>query len=158
MDNEWGYVSGSANSEYNCIAYAIKTPPKINNIYFWVTDAVPTLFGLTPSNPTMPSLNGTGCITSIDTFGNNNGIFEDSDIDLFFTHSYWGGNTTAASISVSKILFYSGFHAAKKSSRTDGCYPSWNMFESKCGEEEIIIHRAEQLTGGAYGNIYKKYK
>ncbi len=158
VDNEWGYVNGSANEEYNCIAYAIKTPPKINNIYFWVNDAVPTSFGLTPSNPTMPSLIGNGCVTSMDTFGNNNGVFENSDIDAFFTHSYWGNNVTASTVSESKILYYSGFHAAKKSSRANGCYPSWNMFESKCGEEEIIIHRAEQLNGGIYGNIQKKYK
>ncbi len=158
IDNEWGYVSGSANPEYNCIAYAIKSPPKINNVYFWVNDAVSTLYGLTPSNPVMPSMNGNGCETSMDTFGNNNGVFENSDIDAFFTHPYWGNNVTASTVSESKILYYSGFHAAKKSNRADGCYSSWNMFESKCGEEEIIIHRAEQLNGGLYGNINKKYK
>lgn len=160
VDNEWGYVSGSANVEYNCIAYSIKVPPKINNIYFWVIDAVPTSFGLTPSNPTMPSTIGNGCVTSMDTFGNNNGVFEDSDIASFFTHSYWGNYISASTIGESKILYYSGFHAAKKSSRSDGCYSSWNMFESKCGPDEIIIHRAEQLNGGTYGNIdnNNKYK
>ena len=158
VDNEWAFVENSENSEYDGVAYAIKSPPKINNTYFLVRGAVSTSYGLTPSNPVMPSLEGNGCETSMDTFGNNNGTFEDSDIDSFFTHSYWGNNTIATSISTSKILYYSNFHAAKKSNRANGCYPAWNMFESKCGIYEIIIHRAEQITGSTYGNILKKYK
>ena len=54
----------------------------------------------------------------------------------------------------SQILYYSGFHSAKKSNCANGCYPAWNMFESY----EIIIHRAEQITGSTYENILKKYK
>ena len=158
VDNEWGYVAGSANQEYDSIAYAVKSPPQINNIYFLVKDAVLTSYGLTPTNPVMPSSEGNGCETSMDTFGNNNGIFEDSDIDSFFTHSYWGNNTIATSISSSKILYYDDFHAARKSNRADGSYPAWNMFESKCGKKEVIIHRAEQIVGSIYGNIQKKYK
>ena len=158
VDNEWALVENSENSEYDGVAYAIKSPPKINNTYFLVRGAVSTSYGLTPSNPVMPSLEGNGCETSMDTFGNNNGTFEDSDIDSFFTHSYWGNNTIATSISSSKILYYSGFHAARKSNRADGSYPAWNMFESKCGPYRIIIHRAEQITDSIYGNILKKYK
>ena len=99
------------------------------------------------------------CI-SMDTFGNQNHVFEDSDATAFFTKQYfWTYNYCNYSTSVpfSDILYYSGQFAATKapSSWTINCHPSWAMFTSRFFNRPKIIHRAEQLE--ATRTIQKTY-
>ncbi|MBR5624461.1 hypothetical protein IKW72_05605 [bacterium] len=99
------------------------------------------------------------CI-SMDTFGNQNHVFEDSDATAFFTRQYfWTYNYCNYSMSVpfSDILYYSGQFAATKvpSSWAINCHPSWAMFTSRFFNRPKIIHRAEQLE--ATRTIQKTY-
>ena len=164
VDNEWSVINDSDNPNYNCLAYAIKQEPKFAGSYFWVKHIIST----NPPPPCTFVLLGSGTyLTCLDTFGNNNGIFEEQDIVDFYTHPYWGNDKvtgTVNSITNSKIIYYNtamtalNYHAARKSSRTEGSYPGWHMFESKTGQSYIIIHRAEQLENSVYGSILKMLK
>lgn len=167
-DNEWSYIPKSRNLKYNCFAYAVTPSGKIGNYFFRVLKTWP----INISDPIYPfdlvsyGTNGYGLVTSLDTFGNNNGCFEDDDVFKFLKSSFWGSivsSSFSGLTSNSKIIYYStadksGMHVSKKSTRSEGCYPSWRMFEGKAGTEEIIIHRAEQLENGICGSITKTYE
>lgn len=178
VDNEWGIddVAFPVRTYYNCFAYAIKNPPFFNNKYFRVLAVADSSWSVNSINFTnafipLPNSSNVQCYaTSLDTLGNNNGVFDAPDVDLFFMNDGWGSDkmvsSNPGSIAQSKILFYntnnnpaaSNPHAVRKSNRTEGCYPDWHMFEGKMGEEEILIHRGEQLKNSVHGNILKKYK
>jgi hypothetical protein len=98
-----------------------------------------------------------GCYVIIDkSYGNDDGICQDSEIHEFYRRE--GSVTpTATDDSDAKIIYYSGFHGAKK--RTCSCgSPKWYIFESKCGQSYILEHRANQVSGGAYGTPKFYYK
>lgn len=168
VDNEWAYKPNSINPKYNCLAYAMINSGKINNKFFWVTDVLwpcPTYVYIDKfvNNPNYTN----EYLTSMDTFGNDNGTFDSNDINLFFMSFWWGNNraygTTSSYSNCRKIYYNSSmcgpnFHAARISQRTEGCHSNWHVFESKIGEDHIIIHRAEQLEGDLYGTIQQMYR
>ena len=168
VDNEWMYKPGSSVSQYNCLSYAIKQSGKINNTNFWVKDVLDGNPSYVYDNKFVANPNFPNCyLTSMDTFGNNNGIFDNNDVDSFFMNSYWGndrayGTTTSYSncrkIYYNSSMFGPKFHAARKSNRTEGCHSNWHIFESKLGGKHIIIHRSEQLEGNYCGQIQQKYR
>ena len=168
IDNEWVVKKNSENDKYNCLSYALKQSGTINDVFFWVKDALGPNPQYVYDDKFIANPNYTNYfLTSIDTFGNNNGLFDNHDIDNFFTNSYWGNDRAIEATSNfddCRIIYYNttmfgpNFHAARKSLRTNGCHLDWHIFESKMGKYEIVIHRAEQIGGKLYGIIKKKYK
>lgn len=167
INNEWAYETPSNTLLYNCLAYAIKKPPIVNtNKYFWCQKTLGNVTGYAYADKFINRSGYNSYFTSVDTFGNKNGVFEESDVDAYFKHSFWGsdraktvrnGPFPAGNIPHGDIFYYNGFHAARRSVRNGGAYPSWHMLESKCGDGVIIIHRLKQLCGNFYGNISKVY-
>jgi len=167
-DNEWSYIPNSRSLKYNCFAYAVTSSGKVGGVFFRVLKTYP----LDINDPIYPfdlvsyGSDGYGLVTSLDVFGNNDGSFEDGDLYNFLKSSFWGSIVSSSNsdlTSNSKIVYYSttdksGMHVSKKSMRSEGCYPSWSMFEGKLGTEEIIIHRAEQLENGICGSITQTYE
>lgn len=174
VENEWALVEGSDDHFYNSLSYAVKKNPSIRRKRFWV-DAVAALsWGLNTSpivNAFHPVILEAGTnnattnhfITSMDTFGNNDGVYSLSDVDAFFMHSAWGSDRATGTTSVlddnCKIIYYD-HKAARKSSRTEGCYTGWHLFEIKNDTEHIIIYRPEQVSSGSLLMLTstKKYK
>lgn len=157
VDNEWGYISGSDNSSYNSIAYAVGDQPWGGH-YFWVEPSFSSNYGLTDYYPFRNKTGTTDLETSMDFFGNKNNTLDISDVDDFFTSALWGNHRIVNSIETSTIIYYEGFYAAKKSSHSEGFYPLWHIFQSKYEEEETILTRAEQLINTTYISILKFYK
>lgn len=92
------------------------------------------------------------CI-SMDSFGNRNQIFEESDATAFFTiNNFWQDNfyNMYTAPLYSDIIYYSPDLAARKisSALRLNCHPSWAMFSSRYFGLKKIIHRAEQHEPG----------
>jgi len=140
VSGEWS-VTGSANSNYNCIAWSVgETNVKYNDVH---------------SDP------ANGWVGIDEVYGNNNGTLETSDMDAFYDAK--GYVPTATGPEDADIMYYgknpdgSGFHAARKSSN-----PSCStMYESKLGTYIKIDHVWNQLNGtgsGRYGSPTRFYK
>ena len=83
----------------------------------------------------------------MDAAGNNNGIFESSDVVAFYNSK--GYEQTTASLAT--IMYYENYHAAKKKSCSCGA-GKWDMWESKAGtSSQVLEHRRDQLNGSTYG-------
>ncbi|MCX8109439.1 MAG: HYR domain-containing protein, partial [Verrucomicrobiae bacterium] len=105
-------------------------------------------------------------------YGNNDGIFDNSDMDAFYLAKK-GWRPTASGPSDAQAMYYPlpnpwnygagapfptpGYHAARKKGCSDGS-GKWIMFESKCGAGERIEHVWDQLNGSAYGSPARFYK
>jgi len=104
-------------------------------------------------------------------YGDDDGIFEDSDMDEFyFKKMGWSlitSGTDEQKAALASAMYFSydspwnysngddkpgpGYHAARRS----GCFcglGAWIMYTSKCGQWEQIEHDWDQLNGGAYGD------
>ncbi|MBA7624211.1 hypothetical protein ES703_31618 [subsurface metagenome] len=130
---EWGQwsITGDADDVYNCIAWSAGE-----------TDVWYNKISNDNSDPDHP-------ITGIDeTFGDNDGVFEISDMDAFYDAK--GYEPTGTGPEDADIMYYTGYHAAKK---TD-----YGMYESKCGTWEKIDHVWDQLNGDTYGTPTRYYK
>ena len=171
--NEWACVLNSSDPLYNSLSYAVDPTATYNNKPFLVDTVAPSGWNLStsPISAAFHALeenNGGniviyGYVTSMDTFGNNDGTFSLQDVDSFFMHTYWGSNRATAknaTMDQCKILYYSGHRAARKSSRLYGIYTGWHLFEMKNDADEIIICRPEQATGGnfKFSKVVEKYK
>lgn len=168
-ENEWAEVKMSWNPLYNSLSYAVDPAASYNNKPFLVYTVAPSDWNLstTPISAAFHSLEEGntiyGYVTSMDTFGDNNGVLSSQDVDSFFMHNYWGVNKATAknaSMDQCKILYYSGHRAARKSHREFGIYQGWNLFEMKNDAEEIIICRPQQATGGyfKFSKVIEKYR
>lgn len=140
---EWGII-GPTDSRYNCIAYSVGLTDR------WINKAGSETF-----DPKRPELGGK---VSIDiSYGNGNGTCEDFEIHEFFRREISGVTLTAKDDPDAKIIYYSGFHAAKRRNCSCG-KPHWYMFESKCGANFILEHRVNQISGTMYGTPMYYYK
>jgi hypothetical protein len=141
---EWS-VTGSATASYNCLAWAV------GETSVWYS------------------------AKRIDEdFGDNDGIFETSDVDAFYLAKK-GWTPTASGPEDAKAIYWClptdwnyrvgdplptpGGHAAAKRDCACGA-GKWIMFESKCGQDERIEHVWDQLDGPypAYGTLHRFYK
>jgi len=89
-------------------------------------------------------------------YGDNDGVFEDADMDAFYLEKK-GYTPTASDETDAQVMYYSGFHAAKRKGCACGA-GKWIMFESKCGEWLGIEHVHDQLNGPTYGAPVRYYK
>jgi len=85
-----------------------------------------------------------------------NGVFELADMDRFYLVKK-GYTPTASDETDAQVMYYSGFHAAKKRGCACGA-GKWIMYESKCGGAEAIEHVHDQLNGTTYGSPVRYYK
>lgn len=165
-NNEWAYEIPENHLYYNCLAYAIKNPSMIGTNYFWCTDVLDPNPEYVYADKFVDHPLYNSYLTSVDTFGNQNGFFENSDVDAYFLDNFWGQDKAISVINppfssnnllCGDIFYYSNFHAARKSVRNNGAYSSWNLLESKCGNDRILIHRPSQICGNEFGSISKIY-
>jgi hypothetical protein len=63
--------------------------------------------------------------------------------------------STTPDETVAEVLYYSGFHAAKRRRCSCGS-PKWVMFESKCGNLWVLEHLSNMW--GQYGVPIRYYK
>lgn len=166
VKNEWGYEEGTNDPKYNCLAYAIKNPSLVNGHFFWCNDILPPSTNFVYANRFLNRQGYNSYITCVDIFGNSNNTLENSDVDAYFMDALWGQDKANSFVSGSfpneiipngDIVYYSGIHAARKSNRNTGAYTNWQLLESKCGGEHILIHRPKHICGLIYGTICRIY-
>lgn len=92
-----------------------------------------------------------------EVYGNpRNGVFELSDLDKMYSDKK-GYTPSASGPADTQVMYYSGFHGAKKRSCTCGA-GTWIVYSSKCGEGELIEHVWNQLNSPWYGSPVRFYK
>jgi hypothetical protein len=138
VHGEWS-VLGNETPVYNCIAWTVGE----QNVNYWRLIHQP------------PGVIGIDRI-----FGNNNGIWEDFDIDEFYRKKTGWRNIQGADVSAPKAaeaMYYPGFHAARnrKELLADG---QLIMYSSKVGQGPLIEHVWNQLNDSIYGNPRRYYK
>jgi len=131
---EWSCIEGPTQ-DYNCIAWSIGVSTR------WIGAVGPPEFG-------------TEFIDRDHGDPAPNGTLEPADVDKFYADY---GFTRVFTIGEADVIYYSGFHAAKKKSCACGA-GKWVMFESKCGDLDLIEHVRDQINGGLYGNAVRFYK
>lgn len=143
---EWSVI-GEASKYYNCLAWAVgRTDVFFDGIVF-------------DDNGRMierkVDRDGKTWVNIDAVYGNGNGILEiEVDVDAFFLHE--ADMVPTENLHDAEVIYYDNFHAAKR--KHCNCGEShWTMFESKCGEKEIIEHRPRQLES-VYGEIRRMYK
>lgn len=138
---EWS-VTANADPVYNCIAWTVdETNVWYNDVY----SRLPEVVGIDQ------------------TYGNANGVLEVSDMDAFYSAKKGYGHT-ASGPADALVMYYSGFHGAKRKSCACmqvpvSVFPQGKyMFESKCGRGEQIEHVHDHLNGSTYGTPIRFYK
>jgi hypothetical protein len=140
---EWSII-GPTDDRYNCIAYSVGL---IDRRVYDIGNESRNSRSQRQQQPQ---------IVSIDrSYSNGDGILQKSEIDEFFWREA-RVKQTFQNDPDTKIIYYSGYHAAKSHSCNSDSN-KWKMFESKCGELWILEHRAEQI-GGSYGSPLYYYK
>ncbi len=143
---EWS-ILGGFNNKYNCLAWAVG----MQNV--WVEGVY--LENNVSTAESEPRKNGTGTnYIGIDAkYGNGDGKLDDNEIDNFFLDY---GYVPVASVEDADIIYYDGYHAAKR--RNCGCGEGrWEMFESKCGAYFTIEHVYDKISNyGAPARYYRK--
>ena len=146
---EWSVI-GDASKFYNCVAWSVG---KTNVAFEGVVHD-----GNIPVDRLMDD-DGVVWVSLDQVYGNGNGFYEEQyDLDPFFLRE--ADMVLTENIDDAEIIYYEGirgkFHVAKRR-RCDCGNDHWLMFDSKCGEFEVIEHRPEQLTS-RYGHITRMYK
>lgn len=130
---EWS-ITAAATANYNCIAWSVGIADK------WIGQVGPPEYG----DEFMDR-----------DYGDNDGVFEDSDVDAFYAAK--GFSTVASGPEDAAVMYYSNFHGARKKGCGCGAL-KWMVYESKCGESVRIEHLWDQLNGSPYGSPTKYYK
>jgi hypothetical protein len=94
-------------------------------------------------------------------YGDNSNSFEETDMDGLYATI--GLTPTALGPSDATVMYYDGYHAAKKVSGCSCGAGKWIMYRSKCGPAEVIEHTYNQLDGShptlaGYGSRSRYYK
>ncbi|MHB0913957.1 MAG: FlgD immunoglobulin-like domain containing protein, partial [Armatimonadota bacterium] len=137
VDCEFSVLSDCWTQEYNCIASSVDEDN-------WWYEPVSSIPGFR--------------IKGIDEeFGDNDGIYEISDMDAFYL-SKKGWTPTASGPSDAEAMYYTGYHGARRS--TCGCGAGkWIMYASKLGGTDKIEHIWDQVNNGSgYGTPTRFYK
>jgi hypothetical protein len=164
-DCDWS-IFRNADIYYNCIAYALQPSIYSSSRKYWVYDTFHSniAWQLNAHNYLTNSYeyrfyNHCGVnYTSMDLWNNQNMKFSNGDKTQFYRAHYY---EDTLSYSDAIILFYNGFHAARKatSSQKINIYNNSDMAVSKCGTLHVLIHHSDQLANtNGYQNIINMYK
>ena len=134
---EWS-ITGEATDSYNCIAWSV------GEANVWYNDVGGDYI-----------YNGVHYIGIDGKYGNNNGVLDLGDMDAFYKAKEY--EPTGTNALDSDVMYYSGFHGARKKGCSDGD-GKWVMYESKCGGLAKIEHVWNQLNGSGYGAPVRYYK
>ena len=137
---EWS-ITMSPSEYYNCIAWSIGNGTKWFNKVIYAQGQYWDEYW-----------SGGVHFVSIDKYyggGANHDVYELDDLDAFYLAEA-GYAPTASGPSDAKVMYYDGFHAAKKRECNCGA-GQWIMYESKCGTGEAIEHRHDGLDGSTIG-------
>jgi len=148
---EWSITDNRLKLEYNCIAWSVDESSR------WYS---PWDIDLDPA------------------WGDQDGVFEDSDMDGFYASKKGGSpiltGSTQQKAEVAEAMYYSygqawnyvlypnnppstGYHGARR--KSCGCGAGkWIMYESKCGGLERIEHVWDQLNNSNYGDPDRFYQ
>ena len=132
---EWS-VTAPASSVYNCIAWSVGE----TDVWYSKIRSIPS----------------EGVVGVDEVYGDNDGVFELSDMDAFYLAKR-GWSPSASGPADAMAMYYSEYHAAARKGCACGA-GRWIMFESKRGGWERIEHVHDQLNGGSYGTPIRFYK
>jgi hypothetical protein len=97
-------------------------------------------------------------------WGDGNGIMTTSELDAFYDAKGYIPSTIQPGSPLTNpptgdvvVMFYSGFHGARKKGCSCG-QGKWIIYESKCGEWYKIEHVWDQLNGSSYGIPSRYYR
>jgi len=132
---EWS-ITGEATPIYNCIAWSV------GETTTWYVDV--EAHRMHPYD-----------IVIDNVWGNGDSTMTMAELDAFYDAK--GYESTATGPNDADVMYYSGFHGARKKGCNCGA-GKWIMFESKCGEWVRIEHVHNQLNGVVYGDPVRYYK
>jgi hypothetical protein len=159
IDCEWS-ITRVASTSYNCIAWSVgRNDVWVDKVLWaWVWSEEHQQWEWVPVKEYYEQ--GTGVHhVSVDGYGDFDGTFDyPSDPDAFYLAEA-GYTPTASGPGDAKVMYYHGFHAAKRTDCACGA-GQWIMYESKLGAEVGIEHRHDGLDGSncGYGDRERYYK
>lgn len=137
-DCQWRYL-GEASSAHNRFAYAVVPFPPDYNIYngkyFHANKTTPLVSNIY----TLVSYNGVWA-TSLDSFGDRDGVFESSDAYYFFKSSVFGSHGLVSSINCQMIYYHSSFAAhVYQPNQPYSIMGNWVVFRARIGTHLIAF-------------------
>ncbi|MBP5628209.1 hypothetical protein J6X96_08635 [bacterium] len=156
------YIDGLKSCEWSYLNGVLGTS-NITSSLAWIVDPSGSRFGhpfiVTPIRPrvSFPGLlvysNYYGVpayYTTVDAFGDNNDVFTINDVLAFFQTGIWTSTFTPSS-SADTIIYYNGFHAARKygNGSCPGARGTWRLYMSKHPARIVVLHRDDQLNMGS---------
>ena len=159
-------VLGPRDVTFNCWAWSTQRTDAWVGAPFYTDTTIPA--DVTVNKIVRP--NGVTYIDIGRMWGGNLGPWTATDFDAYYAAAGMEPGQTlpnykfvpTTSIDDAEILLYSIgadiTHGARLHSPTQSGMGKWRMFESKCGQWERIEHLFDQLDGGDYGSVFRKYK
>ncbi len=148
QDCEWS-ITGPQSLQYNCLAWSVG----LTNV--WVSNVLTNMQGNVYEEGWVNYGDSIVWMISIDGYyGNKDGAMTMAELDRFFKEV--GNAAPVDSYSEADILYYDGYHAAKRMKCACG-EGRWMMFESKCGGLHRIEHVYDQISS-TYGQPARMYK
>lgn len=137
-DCQWRYL-GEASSAHNRFAYAVVPFPPDYNIYngkyFHANKTTPLVSNIY----TLVSYNGVWA-TSLDSFGDRDGVFESIDAYYFFKSSVFGSHGLVSSINCQMIYYHSSFAAhVYQPNQPYSIMGDWVVFRARIGTHLIAF-------------------
>lgn len=148
---EWSYLNGVLGTS------------NITSSLAWIVDPSGSRFGHPfIATPTRPRVSFPGLLvysnyygvpayyTTVDAFWDNNDVFTINDVLAFFQTGIWTSTFTPSS-SADTIIYYNGFHAARKygNGSCPGARGTWRLYMSKHPARIVVLHRDDQLSKGS---------
>jgi hypothetical protein len=164
-------ILNNRDKKYNCIAHSIGVNDKV--YVPLITDRVLEFDANGNLNSVLRSVEekiiGTITYIGIDKkFGDGDKFFrveltddekkqgKKSDIDEFY--KFHGFFPNASNTVEAEVVYFNGFHAAKRRNNCSCGAGKWFLFESKLGQEEVIEHKIVSDNSGPYGKPIRFYK
>jgi hypothetical protein len=131
-------ITGEIDSTYNCIAWSVGETDK------WYEN-------VRNSSQYPPNV-----VIIDEQWGNSDGTLSIAEIDAFYFDK--GYVPTGTNAQDSEIMYYDGYHGARKKTSCTCGAGKWIMYESKLGGRQRIEHVWDQVNSGSYGSPIRFYK
>ncbi len=137
-DCQWRYL-GPASSSHNRFAYAVVPFPPDYNIYNGKYFHANKILPLVSNIYMLTNYNGNWA-TSLDSFGDRDGVFESGDAYHFFKSAVFGGHGLVNSIDCQMIYYNSSFAAhVYQPSQPFSIKSGWVVFRARIGSHLIAF-------------------